>query len=90
MKTNTTLPNISILSLEKELLNQYGIDYTDYLAEILFPDFWLISGKGIIYLGETEKFDDDDNEEYYRILGCVKSILQDMYPEERYCIVNIF
>lgn len=85
------MPVISIDDLEAALLAQYGIDWTGELASFLFGDSYINDSYKRYWFDEMEEFTGKpwQDEESIRIENCVKSILQDVLPEHKHCLIDV-
>ena len=79
------LPAIDISDLEEELLFQYQINWQGELSQLLFDDTYIND----VY--KAYRFDEmlDGEDEEIDVENCVRSILQDIFPDYRKCLINV-
>lgn len=85
------MPVISIYDLEDALLAQYDIDWTGELASFLFGDSFINDSYKSYWFAEMDEYTGKpwQNEEYIRVENCVKSILQDVLPGHKRCLIDV-
>ena len=94
----TMMPVIKVADLREELIAQHGSDFlnqNDNLRRILFDcDFCNDSAKKL-HIWDTEEWDDSFleyewfNERHWHIHNCTLFLLQELFPDHKYVMIDI-
>lgn len=85
-------PVVSVYDLERALTLQYGAnDAFDNLASFLFGDDYANDSYKSFYFDELDIYEGYtwQDEEYIRIVNCVKTFLQDAFPGHDKILIDI-
>lgn len=86
-------PVISIYDLEEALVAQYGTNeiFCGELTPFLFGDDYMNDSYKVFYFNELDVYEGKSwqDEEHIRIMNCVKTFLQDVFPNCKKVLIDV-